>query len=139
VSTATTATPRQDEQREPQPPAKKPAACAPNKPSKYHSPRSNGRYSKGELKDTFSNTRSSGKLGCVKGVKIHLELDKSVRPVRQKLSPVPFPTQRCREQRDQKANRARHHGTRDRRDRERLNAMGRQSRACQQRQRDPQS
>ena len=32
----------------------------------------------------------SGKLGCAKGVKIHLELDPSVRPVRQKLRPVPF-------------------------------------------------
>ena len=82
-----TAVPKQDEQREP-PPAKKPAARALNKPAKppreYPSPRSNGRYSKGELKDLFPNT-FSGKLGCVKGVKIHLELDKSVRPVRQKL------------------------------------------------------
>ena len=83
---ATVATPKQDEQREP-PPAKKPAARALNKPAKppreYPSPRSNGRYSKGELKELFPNT-FSGKLGCVKGVKIHLELDKSVRPVRQK-------------------------------------------------------
>jgi len=52
-------------------------------------PKGNGRYSKEELKEMFPNT-FSGKLGCVKGVKVHLELDPSVRPVRQKLRPIPF-------------------------------------------------
>ena len=32
----------------------------------------------------------SGKPGCVKGVKVHLDIDPAVKPVRQKLRPVPF-------------------------------------------------
>jgi hypothetical protein len=32
----------------------------------------------------------SGTLGCLKGVRVHLHLDQEVKPVRQKLRPLPF-------------------------------------------------
>jgi hypothetical protein len=50
---------------------------------------SSGKYTKEELKAMFPNA-FSGKLGCVKGVKVHLDIDPAVKPVRQKLRPVPF-------------------------------------------------
>jgi hypothetical protein len=50
---------------------------------------SSGRYTKEELKALFPNA-FSGKPGCVKGVKVHLDIDPAVKPVRQKLRPVPF-------------------------------------------------
>ena len=57
---------------------------------RYPKPKSrNGRYTKEELKAMFPNA-FSGKLGCVKGVKVHLDIDPTVKPVRQKLRPVPF-------------------------------------------------
>ncbi len=48
-----------------------------------------GRYTKQEFKEMFPDL-FSGKLGCLKNVRVHLELDPTVKPVRQKLRPLPF-------------------------------------------------
>ena len=48
-----------------------------------------GKYTKEEFKEMFPDL-FSGKLGCLKDVRVHLELDPSVKPVRQKLRPLPF-------------------------------------------------
>ena len=32
----------------------------------------------------------SGKLGCLKDIRVHLDLDPKVEPLRQKLRPLPF-------------------------------------------------
>ena len=52
-------------------------------------PKKNGRYSKDELKVMFPSL-FSGTLGCLKDVRVHLHLDPEVKPVRQKLRPLPF-------------------------------------------------
>ncbi len=41
----------------------------------------------GELKKTFPNA-FSGKLGCLKGYEVKLEIDPNARPVKQKLRPI---------------------------------------------------
>ena len=48
-----------------------------------------GRYTKEEFKEMFPDL-FSGKLGCLTNVRAHLELDPTVKPVRQKLRPLPF-------------------------------------------------
>ena len=48
-----------------------------------------GKYTKEEFKEMFPDL-FSGKLGCLKNVRVHLELDPTVKPVRQKLRPLPF-------------------------------------------------
>ena len=57
--------------------------------SQYPKPKVNGRYSKEEFKDMFPYL-FSGKLGCAKNIRVHLDLDPSIQPVRQKLWPIPF-------------------------------------------------
>ena len=52
-------------------------------------PNSGNMYSKEELKHMFPSL-FSGNLGCLKDVKVHLDLDPEVKPVRQKLRPLPF-------------------------------------------------
>jgi hypothetical protein len=52
-------------------------------------PKKNGKYSKEELKEMFPSL-FSGTLGCLKDVRVQLHLDPEVKPVRQKLRPLPF-------------------------------------------------
>jgi hypothetical protein len=60
-----------------------------NNRSTYPPPKRNGKYSKEEFKEMFPKL-FSGVLGCVKDVRVHLDLDPDVKPVRQKLRPLPF-------------------------------------------------
>jgi hypothetical protein len=60
-----------------------------NNRSLYPPPKRNGRGSKKEFKEMFPKL-FSGVLGCVKDVRVHLDLDPGVKPVRQKLRPLPF-------------------------------------------------
>ena len=87
---------KQDIQKGGQPTFKRPSTPAKaetpaHSPAKeWKPPAGNRGYSKEELKLMFPSA-FSGKLGCAKGVKIHLELDPGVRPVRQKLRPITVP------------------------------------------------
>ena len=57
--------------------------------NKKPSPKRGDKYSKEEFKEMFPKL-FSGVLGCVKDVRVHLDLDPDVKPVRQKLRPLPF-------------------------------------------------
>ena len=61
----------------------------PQDQSDFPPPQSGNKYSKAEFKRMFPNLFSD-KLGCLKDVRVHLDLDPAVRPVRQKLRPLPF-------------------------------------------------
>ena len=45
--------------------------------------------SKAELASKFPNL-SSGKLGCVKDIEVKLEIDESIKPVKQPFRPIAF-------------------------------------------------
>ena len=59
------------------------------KAPEFPPPKNGNKYSKEEFKQLFPSL-FSGKLGCLKDVKVHLDLDPEIRPVRQKLRPLPF-------------------------------------------------
>ena len=59
------------------------------KAPEFPPPKNGNKYSKEEFKQLFPSL-FCGKLGCLKDVKVHLDLDPEIRPVRQKLRSLPF-------------------------------------------------